>query len=65
MLISPDGKLLYSGVVMSSKIVMISTQTLEKVDSISTATPNGLIFSKDFQSIYVTNVFAVQFRKYR
>ena len=58
MLISPDGKLFYSGVVMTSKLVMINTQTLEKVDSISTPTPNGLIFSKDFKSMYVTNVFA-------
>lgn len=57
-LVSPSGDRVYVGVLFSNYIAVIDTDTNAVIEEISTPTPNGMSFSRDYQSLYVTNVFA-------
>jgi YVTN family beta-propeller protein len=57
-LVSQNGKRVYVGVIFSNYIAVIDTDTNTVIDEIPVPTPNGMAFSRNRQSIYVTNVFA-------
>jgi hyaluronoglucosaminidase len=57
-LITPDGKVLYVGIVLSNSITSIDTATNMASGTISVDSPNGMAFGLDHQNLYVTNAFS-------
>jgi YVTN family beta-propeller protein len=57
-LIIPDGSRLYVGTLLSNLVNVIDTKTNMIVTKISTDSPNGMAFSRDYKLLYVTNVFS-------
>jgi YVTN family beta-propeller protein len=57
-LVVPDGSRLYVGTLLSNLINVIDTKTNMIVSKIMTDSPNGMAFSRDYKSLYVTNVFS-------
>jgi YVTN family beta-propeller protein len=56
-LAAPDGERVYVGVLRANHIAVIDARSHEVVDRIDIPSPNGLAFSPDRRSIYVTCVF--------
>jgi YVTN family beta-propeller protein len=56
-LAAPDGERVYVGVLRANHLAVIDTRSHEVVDRIDVPSPNGLAFSPDRRSIYVTCVF--------
>jgi DNA-binding beta-propeller fold protein YncE len=46
------------GTILSNTINVIDTKTNKIVNTIASDSPNGMAFSADFRSLFVTNVFA-------
>jgi YVTN family beta-propeller protein len=56
-LAAPDGERVYVGVLRADHVAVIDAHRYEVVDRIDIPSPNGLAFSADRRSIYVTCVF--------
>lgn len=57
-LMSPDGSVVYVGVMSASHIAVIDTKTNQITRTIPADSPNGLTFSKDYQSLIVSNALS-------
>jgi YVTN family beta-propeller protein len=57
LLVSQNGQRLYVGVVRSNYVAVIETRTNTVIDMIESPSPNGMAFSRNRRSIFVTNVF--------
>jgi YVTN family beta-propeller protein len=57
-LMSPDGSLVYVGVMSANHIAVIDTKTNQISRTIPADSPNGMAFSKDLQSLFVSNVLS-------
>jgi YVTN family beta-propeller protein len=56
-LASPDGARVYVGVLRAGYVAVIDTRSYDVVDTIEVPSPNGLAFSPDGRSMFVTSVF--------
>lgn len=57
-LLSPDGSMVYVGVMSANHIAVIDTETNQVTRTIPADSPNGMTYSKDFTSLYVSNALA-------
>jgi YVTN family beta-propeller protein len=57
-LVSPDGTLVYVGVMSAHHIAVIDTKTNQILRTIPADSPNGMTFSVDFQSLFVSNALS-------
>ncbi|HET8939121.1 MAG TPA: hypothetical protein VFN67_37005 [Polyangiales bacterium] len=57
-LLSPDGALVYVGVMSANHIAVIDTQTNQVVRTIPADSPNGMTYSKGFESLFVSNALS-------
>ena len=57
LLVSRDGERVYVGQVRSNSLAVIDTRSQEVVGAIEVPSPNGIAFSPDYRSVYVTSVF--------
>jgi len=65
LLVSQNGKEVYVGVVFQNYVAVIDTRSNAVVDTITTGFgPNGLAFSRDRRSLFVTNFFSSTIGQY-
>jgi YVTN family beta-propeller protein len=57
-LLSPDGSVVYVGVMSANHIAVIDTQTNQITRTIPADSPNGMTYSLDFQSLFVSNALS-------
>lgn len=57
-LMSPDGSVVYVGVMSANHIAVVDTRTNQVSRTIPADSPNGLTFSNDFQSLFVSNALS-------
>ena len=57
-LMSPDGKLVYVGVMSADHIAVVDTSTNQILRTIPADSPNGMTYSNDFQSLFVSNALS-------
>jgi YVTN family beta-propeller protein len=57
-LMSKDGSLVYVGVMSANHVAVIDTKTNQILRTLPADSPNGMSFSKDLQSLFVSNAFA-------
>lgn len=57
-LMSPDGTVVYVGVMSENHIAVVDTTTFEVKRKIAANSPNGMTFSLDYQSLYVSNALS-------
>jgi len=57
-LLSPDGTVVYVGVMSANHIAVIDTATNQVVRTIPADSPNGMTYSKDFESLFVSNALS-------
>jgi YVTN family beta-propeller protein len=57
-LMAPDGSVVYVGVMSANHIAVIDTKTNQITRTIPADSPNGMTFSTDFQSLFVSNALS-------
>ena len=57
-LMSPDGTRVYVGVMSAGHITVVDTKTNQILRTIPADSPNGMTFSEDFQSLFVSNALS-------
>ena len=57
-LLSVDGSVVYVGVMSANHIAVIDTMTNQITRTIAADSPNGMTYSKDFESLFVSNALS-------
>jgi YVTN family beta-propeller protein len=57
-LMSPDGSVVYVGVMSAGHIAVVDTGTYQVVRTLPAESPNGISFSLDYQSLFVSNALS-------